>query len=302
MLIEIKSITKYFGKNLGVSDITFNGKEGDILGLLGQNGSGKSTTMKMIVGYLTPSNGQIFIGGYEMSQFPHETKSMIGYLPENNPLYHNMYVREYLEFMGSINGIKKNNLNHRINKLITKCGLDSVIGKKISSLSKGFKQRVGLSQALLHNPKILILDEPTTGLDPNQIIEIRNLIKDISKDKFVLISTHIMQEVDSLCNRVIILKEGKSILNETLESIKEKALNIVSIHIKEDITSDIFHEINGIKKIKKSNSNFLLYHEYKTDIREQLFNFIKSKNLTLLEMKKNPPNIEETFFNLTHST
>ena len=213
MSIEVKNLSKFYGEQAAVNDISFSIHKGEIVGFLGPNGAGKSTTMKILTGFIPATSGEVKICGMEVDVDSLETRKKIGYLPENNPLYLDMYVREYLEFVGKI--YKVPNLKARIDEMIQQVGLEVEQNKKIGMLSKGYRQRVGLAQAIIHDPEVLILDEPTTGLDPNQLVEIRELIKRIGKSKTVMLSTHIMQEVEAICDRVIIIKSGKIVANST---------------------------------------------------------------------------------------
>jgi ABC-2 type transport system ATP-binding protein len=231
--IVVKELTKFFDKQIAVNNISFEAHPGRILGFLGPNGAGKSTTMKMITGFLSPNHGEIFVAGINTKLENINAKQKIGYLPESNPLYYDMYVKEYLSFIGEIYGIK--NLSNRIIEVIEATGLQKEQHKQIGQLSKGYKQRVGLAQAIIHNPEVLILDEPTSGLDPNQLIEIRNLIKELGKTKTVILSTHIMQEVEAICDDVIIINKGKIVANsslkELLESHQEKTLEPIFVKL-----------------------------------------------------------------------
>ena len=219
MSLSVKNITKQYKKQIAVDDISFEIKSGEIVGFLGPNGAGKSTTMKIISCFIPPTKGTVTVCGFDVSNDDLKVKKKVGYLPESNPLYYDMYVKEFLSFIASLHKI--NNQKERIKEMIEMVGLQNEQHKKIGTLSKGYKQRVGLAQAMIHNPEVLILDEPTSGLDPNQIIEIRELIKNFGKDKTVLLSTHIMQEVESMCDRVIIINEGKIVADDSVESIKE---------------------------------------------------------------------------------
>lgn len=220
MSIVVEHLSKSFAGQKAVDDVSFEGKEGRILGFLGPNGAGKSTTMRMLTGFLTPNEGSVKIAGFDMRSAPIDAKRNIGYLPESTPLYTEMYVKEFLSFVGQTYQVK--HLSHRITDVIKMVGLIPEQHKKIGSLSKGYRQRVGLAQAILHNPKVLILDEPTTGLDPNQLAEIRKLIKDLSIDKTVILSTHIMQEVEAICDDVIIITKGKIVANAPLSDLKKQ--------------------------------------------------------------------------------
>ncbi|MEY3127067.1 MAG: hypothetical protein RL273_1238, partial [Bacteroidota bacterium] len=212
MSIEVKNLFKYYGEQAAVCDISFSVKKGEIVGFLGPNGAGKSTTMKIMTGFIPASSGEIHICGMKVDVENLETRQIIGYLPENNPLYTEMYVREYLEFVGRIYKIK--NLKNRVSEMIQTLGLELEQNKKIGSLSKGYRQRVGLAQAIIHDPQVLILDEPTSGLDPNQLVEIRELIRKIGEEKTVILSTHIMQEVEAICDRIVIISKGKIVAND----------------------------------------------------------------------------------------
>lgn len=229
MSIKIQNLTKVYGTQKAIDNISFEINSGEILGFLGPNGAGKSTTMKILTGYLPASSGSARVLNVEVSTDSLEVKQQIGYLPEHNPLYLEMYVKEFLEFVGSLYGLKSDNLKNRVIEVIDLVGLQIEQHKKIGELSKGYRQRIGLAQALIHNPEVLILDEPTTGLDPNQLVEIRNLIREVGKNKTVILSTHIMQEVEALCDRVIIINKGKIVIDETMESLKKKNSNLETI-------------------------------------------------------------------------
>lgn len=228
MSISVQSLTKIYGTQRAVDQISFDIKKGEIVGFLGPNGAGKSTTMKMITGYLPPTDGRAVVAGFDVSEKPMEVRKRLGYLPEANPLYFDMYVREYLEFSAGIHQLgalaKK-----RIEDIIAQTGLNKEAHKKIGMLSKGYKQRVGLAQALLHQPEVVILDEPTSGLDPNQIVEIRELITRMGQEKTVLLSTHIMQEVEAMCSRVIIINNGKIVADESLNNLKKKGESLEAV-------------------------------------------------------------------------
>ena len=224
MSIAIQKVNKFYGKQQALTDVSFSLKKGEIVGFLGPNGAGKSTLMKIITCYLQQDNGKVHVCDLDTEEQYLQVKEKIGYLPEQNPLYTDMYIKEYLNFVGEI--YKVDNLNNRIAEIIKQTGLNSEQSKKIGELSKGFKQRVGLAAALIHNPEILILDEPTTGLDPNQLVEIRNLIKEVGKDKTVLLSTHIMQEVDKMCNRFIIINKGKIVDDQLISNYQKNNIDL----------------------------------------------------------------------------
>src|SRR5690349_5480219 len=229
MSLYVKSLTKIYGQQKAVNNISFAVGEGEIVGFLGPNGAGKSTTMKIATGYLPPTEGEVVVGGFDVVENPMQVKQITGYLPEHNPLYLDLFVHEYLGFIGKLYGLRGATLQHRIGEMIELCGLTREQNKKIEALSKGYRQRVGLAQALIHDPKVLILDEPTSGLDPNQLAEIRKLIKDISKNKTVIFSTHIMQEVQALCDRVIVINKGKIMADDALTSILKRSSGKVSV-------------------------------------------------------------------------
>jgi ABC-2 type transport system ATP-binding protein len=227
--IAVSGLTKQYGTQLAVNNVSFTIQPGEIVGFLGPNGAGKSTTMKILTGYLKPSSGDISVGGFSLLSDPMRAKQTLGYLPEHNPLYLDMYVKEFLSLVGKLYGMSGKQLVDRRQEIITLCGLEQEQSKKIGLLSKGYRQRVGLAQALIHNPSTLILDEPTTGLDPNQILEIRSLIKNISQDKTVLFSSHIMQEVEALCDRVIVIRKGQIVADSTLIDLKKRGESLEEI-------------------------------------------------------------------------
>lgn len=220
MSVKVQQLTKVYGEQIAVHSIQFEITKGEIVGFLGPNGAGKSTTMKIISGYIPPTSGQAFVCGLDVSENELAIKSRIGYLPESNPLYHDMYVREYLEFLAGVHKLGSKSAS-RVDEMILQTGLTKESKKKIGELSKGYKQRVGIAQAMLHNPEVLILDEPTSGLDPNQIVEIRELIRHFGKEKTVILSTHIMQEVEAMCNRVILINQGNIVADQTLPDLKQ---------------------------------------------------------------------------------
>lgn len=297
MSVELKGITKCFGSQKAVNNLSLSLKEGEITGFLGPNGAGKTTTMKMIAGLLSPDSGSIEIMGKDIAQYGLEARKLIGYLPENNPLYLDMYVKEYLTYIAHLY-LNKNECASSVENVIKITGLNKEKHKKISQLSKGYKQRVGIAQALIHDPKILILDEATTGLDPNQIIEIRNLIKNVGKDKILLLSTHIMQEVEAICDRVIIIKDGEIITDEKKNSISHisESLNIV-IEFVEEIEVSSLLEIKGIINAEKHDSQILV--EANSDIREDIFHFAIKNNLSIKELHLVKEDLESIFTNLT---
>ena len=277
MSIVVKSISKSYGSQLAVNDVSFTVSTGEIVGFIGPNGAGKSTTMKIITGTLSPDKGEVLIKDKPVGENLKSIRKIIGYLPENNPLYPEMYIREYLEYVAGLYQIRGIQRKEHIKRVIEMTGLSPEAHKKIGSLSKGYRQRVGLSQALIHDPEILILDEPTTGLDPNQLVEIRKLISNIGMQKTVLLSTHILQEVEAICDRVIIINQGKILADDKSASLKEKGAGTFrTIHVELDAAADpeIWKQLSAIQNVKPLEGNqFLLETSEKNDIRGEIFNF-----------------------------
>ncbi len=303
MSIIVQGVTKFYGEQKALDNISFEVKTGEIVGFLGPNGAGKSTMMKIITGFIPASSGKVSVNGLAVEADNLDVKKQIGYLPENNPLYPEMYVREYLGFVASIykTGISR---KKQTDDIIELTGLAPEQNKKIGSLSKGYRQRVGLAQALIHNPAVLILDEPTTGLDPNQIIEIRNLIKEAGKEKTVMLSTHIMQEVEALCGRVIIIDNGVIVADEEkskIYSIIKRPKQIIQVEFDKEIANSFFENIENVSSVKKINNNkWVLEAEGNEDIRPSVFNFAVKNNLTVLSMNKEESNLEDVFRQLTN--
>lgn len=302
MSILLKNISKRFGDQWAVNEISFQINSGEVLGFIGPNGAGKSTTMKMITGYLPPTSGEIFVNGLNIREQTMQIKKIIGYLPENNPLYYEMYVREYLLYAAGLYGIKGKTASSRVNEIIELVGLMPERHKKIGKLSKGYKQRVGISQALIHDPQVLILDEPTSGLDPNQIIEIRNLISNVGKEKTVMLSTHIMQEVEAICDRVIILDEGKIKADKVASEIgrDKQSGQTIQIELETHASPEIWKEIDGIDDVRELPGNiYLLATSLSKDIRSAIFQFAVEQKLTVLSLNKKEKSLEEVFMELT---
>ncbi len=300
MDITINGLTKSYGEQLAVNNISFSLKKGEIVGFIGPNGSGKSTTMKSICGILTPDSGEIVIGDEQITDSKTiSIKKHIGYLPENNPLYYEMYITEYLKYTGKIYQIK--NLDQRIEEIIKLTGLTPERHKKIAQLSKGYKQRVGLAQALIHDPEILILDEPTTGLDPNQLVEIRSLIKSFSKNKAVLLSTHILQEVEAICDRVIIINKGTIVSDGKTENITGKfETQTIKVEFKNSITPDELKIIEGVIDVKADSENiFYLESKQDDDLREKVFQFAMKNKNSILELQTIKQSLEDVFRQLS---
>ena len=299
MSIEVKNLSKFYGEQAAVNDISFSIKKGEIVGFLGPNGAGKSTTMKILTGFIPSTKGQVQICGMEVDVDSLETRKKIGYLPENNPLYLDMYVREYLEFVGNI--YKVPNLKQRVNEMIHQVGLEVEQNKKIGMLSKGYRQRVGLAQAIIHDPEVLILDEPTTGLDPNQLVEIRELIKRIGKSKTVILSTHIMQEVSAICDRVIIIKQGKIVADDKAEDLQfEENKQVVYVEFEGDFSKNQLKKMSGITTIENVGENaWLIESDNSLDLRKFIAQFAQKNNLLVLTLRKEEKTLEEVFKELT---
>ncbi len=299
--LQVKNLTKKFDRQIAVNDLSFTVDKGEIVGFLGPNGAGKSTTMKIITGFTSPTSGSVDVMGVDVQKSPLKVKQQIGYLPEHNPLYGDLYVREYLAFVGRIHQLNGSKLKKRIDDIISLVGLTKEQNKKISYLSKGYKQRVGLAQALLHNPKVLILDEPTSGLDPNQLSEIRAVIKKISSEKTVIFSTHIMQEVKALCDRLIIINDGKLIIDDKIENISiptEKRK--ISVEFKNPVEKVFFSNIEGIEELQRKNqTSFDIYSNTNSDIRPAIFKKAVELNQIILEMKSEEIPLENIFHKLT---
>ncbi len=304
MSIVVKEVTKFFGQQKALDNVSFVVKTGEIAGFLGPNGAGKSTMMRIISGFLPADAGRVLVNDLEAEADSTEVRKIIGYLPENNPLYPEMYVREYLGFVASIykSGIP---VRKQVNNIIEVTGLAPEQKKKIGSLSKGYRQRVGLAQALIHDPSVLILDEATTGLDPNQIVEIRNLIREAGREKTVLISTHIMPEVEAICDRVIIIDKGVIVADEdksNIYSVLRQSKQIVRVEFDRDIASIELPGNPAVSKIQKLRGNiWVVEAEGEEDIRPAVFNFAVRNGLTVLSLQKNETNLEEVFRHLTGS-
>lgn len=306
-MIEVKDLTRYYGENRAIHNVSFEVKKGEILGLLGPNAAGKTTTMKILTCYMPPTSGEATVADFDIWNQPMEIKKLIGYLPENPPLYSDLKVREYLDFVGRIKGIPAAQRKSAIDTAIGKAALGSVQNQVVGNLSKGFKQRVGLGQALLNDPKILILDEPTVGLDPRQIIEIRELIKSLGGDHTIILSTHILPEVEMTCGRVVIINEGEVVAEDSptnlTRRLKGTERTVLEIDGDEKIAMGIFSNISEIQKVDKkkdSKTNRLRYIlETSTDIRSDLAKALVSKGLGLYELRSETYSLEEIFLHLT---
>ena len=307
-MIEVKNVTKKYGKFVALDDISFNIKEGEIVGFLGPNGAGKSTTMNIITGYIESSSGEVIVNGYNVSKKPKKAKQQIGYMPENVPLYTDLTVKEFIKYMAELKLVDRKNRKEAISKVIKDTGLIEVENKLIKNLSRGYKQRVSLAGALIGNPKILILDEPTVGLDPKQIAEIRNLIKSLGKEHTVILSSHILSEVSQICEKVIIINSGKIVAVDTPENLENKVKNSNSILVTvEDIENKAEKVIKDIDEIEKSElvknnedgtKQYLINAEEDKDIRKKIFEKFAKEGITIFELKKIETTLEDAFMEL----
>ncbi|WP_461833556.1 ABC transporter ATP-binding protein [Desulfothermus sp.] len=306
-MIEVKDLTKYYNKFLALDKISFKVSRGEIVGLLGPNGAGKTTTLRLLTGYLKPTSGSIKVKKYNIIDDYLKIKAIMGYLPESVPIYKNLMVYEYLSYVGAIRGIDKKNLLSKIKSVANRCQIKDILEKDIGDLSKGLLQRVGLASVLLHDPEVLILDEPTTGLDPNQILEIRDLIKEIGKKKTVILSSHILSEVEATCSRVIIINKGKIVADGTPSELKEKYLGktIINLSLKKanfDHVKNCFQgieEIIAINLIEEKDDTLDIELTLKNDIREKIYNIIKQRDWIILEFSKKKTSLEKIFKEIT---
>ena len=300
MSITVSNLTKLYGTQKAVNNISFTINKGEIVGFLGPNGAGKSTTMKIITGYIEANSGKAEVCGEMVDTNSLNTKKKIGYLPEANPLYFDMYVREYLEFVAGVHGIQ--NVKSKIEAVIGTVGLKLEANKKIGQLSKGYKQRVGIAAALIHDPEVLILDEPTSGLDPNQIIEIRDVIKNLGKNKTVLFSSHILQEVEAICDRVIIINRGVIVADDTLSNLQKGNNDIHFVHVqfKENIEIAILKNLQDVIAVEElQTSNFKLQTTNPESVRKQLLELSLKNNLNIVSLQSETNSLEDIFRNLT---
>jgi ABC-2 type transport system ATP-binding protein len=312
MSIKIENLTKYYGNFLAVKDISFEVKTGEIVGFLGPNGAGKTTTMKLITTYLSQNGGKIYVDGIDTETDSLAVRKKIGYLPEQNPLYSDMNVIDYLKYAAELQSVEKSQINDAVKKMVRVCGLEDVKHKDIGELSKGFRQRVGLAQAMIHNPEVILLDEPTSGLDPNQIIEIRKLIRDLGKQKTVILSTHILQEVQAVCDRVIIINNGQIVADGTTDSLQKKFQGQLKLSLtlkkdpkagKEKILS-LFESVNGVEKVKVVSEdndvwNIDIMANKGSDVRDAVFKKVVSSELVLLNLHQEETSLEDIFRKLT---
>ena len=298
MSIEVKNLFKYYGEQAAVRDVTFSVAKGEIVGFLGPNGAGKSTTMKILTGFISASSGEVKVCGMPVDVDSLDTRRKIGYLPENNPLYLDMYVKEYLEFVGKIYHVK--NLKARVKEMIKAVGLELEQDKKLGALSKGYRQRVGLAAAIIHDPEVLILDEPTSGLDPNQMVEIRELIKKIGKSKTVMLSTHIMREVEAICDRVVIINKGQIVADDTASHLQiDLSHQTVYAEFDGTVSKAMLSKIKHVGKVEKVNNGWLLETTDEVDLRKVIAQHAQQNNLLVLTLKTEEKTLEEVFKELT---
>ena len=300
MSVKVQDLSKLYGAQRAVDSISFEAKKGEILGFLGPNGAGKTTTMKILTCFIPQTSGQAEVCGFNVETQPLEVRQQVGYLPEHNPLYKDMYVKEYLEFVAGVHQLS--NKRKRVAEMIDRVGLGVEQNKPIGALSKGYRQRVGLAQAMLHDPSVLILDEPTSGLDPNQLVEIRRVIKDLGKEKTVIFSTHIMQEVQALCDRVMIINNGKIVANDTIDVLQNriKGENLVTVEFLQNVDNQKVAKIKAVSSVKiLSPHRFQLASALNVDIRPDVFKFAVDNGLTLLEMRQEVYSVEDVFQELT---
>jgi ABC-2 type transport system ATP-binding protein len=306
MSIHISGLTKTYGSQHAVNNISFSVEEGGIVGFLGPNGAGKSTTFKIVTGYVPPTKGQVLVNGLSVTEQTHEVKKIIGYLPEHNPLYLDMFVHEYLHFIGKLHGLSGVFLRKRVGQMVERCGLVAEQNKKIETLSKGYRQRIGLAQALLHDPKVLILDEPTSGLDPNQLVEVRKLIKEVSENKTVIFSTHIMQEVEALCERVVIINKGEIVTDDSLRALMQGQQQVAYLaEFEGDVATQTIAEMEGVAHVvalpvTAGRSTFRVVPMPGADVRAMLFRAAADRQLLLSGLRQEERTLEDLFQQLTN--
>ncbi|GAB3896264.1 gliding motility-associated ABC transporter ATP-binding subunit GldA [Spirosoma agri] len=304
MSIRVQNLTKEYNSQKAVNQISLTVQPGEIVGFLGPNGAGKSTTMKVATGYLSPTDGTVEVNGFDVRTHPMDVRRSIGYLPEHNPLYLDLYVKEYLRFSGSLHGLRSSDLTRRVSDTVELVGLGREQHKRIGQLSKGYRQRVGLAQALLHNPPVLILDEPTTGLDPNQLAEIRQVIRDAGRDKTVLFSTHIMQEVEAVCDRVIIINRGQIVADGSLTQLRSASTGegiVVVAEFEQDLSRpDVLDTVAGVERVEAlGQGQYRITAGPNTDLRAAIFRLAADQNLTLVGLRQQESSLEGIFKELT---
>lgn len=302
MSLQVSQLTKLYGTQKALDEVSFSASPGRILGFLGPNGAGKSTTMKIITGYLSASSGSVEILGEDALEHPDKISPKIGYLPEHNPLYLDLYVREFLEFSGGLYGMKSSLVRARVKELVGKTGLSSEQHKKIGQLSKGYRQRVGLARALIHDPQVVILDEPTTGLDPNQLVEIRNLIREVAENKTLIFSTHIMQEVEAICQDVVIINRGKVLAASPLSELKAgSGQTELILETEEELELEWFEPLGKVRFGAKSKRELVIETSEPTETRKILMQLIAERSLSLNSLNQSKKNLETLFREITNA-
>lgn len=305
-MIKVKGLTKKYGDFLALQDASFEFKEGEVVGLLGPNGAGKTTLLRILVGFLKPTTGEIEIEGMDVNKAinAQKVKSKIGYLPEQAPLYEDMLVSEYLEFIGKMQGVSLDEIEDKVKTVVERCGLQEKKNSEISTLSKGYRQRVGIAQALIHNPKIVILDEPTTGLDPNQRIEIRDLIKEIGRERMVILSSHILSEVQSTCSRVLIINKGKIVADGSPEDLEKEGRGNTIINLEVEKNDEVLlskiKDITGVVDVEVKGNMLTVNTEREKDVRAEIAKAVVNGNFGLLGLEKKQTSLEDIFINLTN--
>ncbi|MEP0711797.1 gliding motility-associated ABC transporter ATP-binding subunit GldA [Algoriphagus sp.] len=302
MSLEVTNLSKLYGTQKALDQVTFSAKPGRILGFLGPNGAGKSTTMKIITGFLSADSGEVKVMRKDAIHAPKEVSRLIGYLPEHNPLYLDMYVREFLEFSGGLYGLSGHLLKSRTKEMLHRTGLEPEQHKKIGQLSKGYRQRIGLARALIHDPQVVILDEPTTGLDPNQLVEIRNLIQEVAKDKTLILSTHIMQEVEAICQDVVIINKGKILAADSLSNLKSNSEEtILILETEEELNLEWFEQVGNISFGTKGKMEVLVSTIDPASARKAILQVIQERSLNLISLNQSKKNLELIFREITNA-
>lgn len=302
MSVKVRNVVKVYGSQRALDNVSFEINTGQVVGFLGPNGAGKSTMMKIISCFIPATSGDVNVNGHDVVEKPVEVRKLIGYLPEHNPLYLDMYVKEYLSFIAGIHHLPKNKIETRVEEMISITGLTLEQKKKIGALSRGYRQRVGLAQAMIHNPEVLILDEPTSGLDPNQLIEIRNLIKNIGKEKTVILSTHIMQEVEAICNRVIIINHGKIVADDNTQVLQKKMQKekIFVVEFDKPVSKSQVMSVSNVATAENVSGNlWRIKSKNNEDIRQQLFKYAVDNHISMIKMDMEEHSLEEVFHQLT---
>lgn len=302
MSLEVRQLTKIYGPQKALDNVSFQADRGQVLGFLGPNGAGKSTTMKIATGFLIPDFGDVKVNGISVLKHPKEVSRLIGYLPEHNPLYLDMYIKEFLHFIGGLYGMSGNALKNRTSELIDLCGLEVEAHKRIGQLSKGYRQRVGLAKALIHDPEVIILDEPTTGLDPNQLVEIRKLIKNISQNKTMILSTHIMQEVEAICEKVVIINRGKIVASDLLKNLKLDGGNsLLTLETEEELQLEWFENLGKVRYLGSSKNAISIAVQDAALSRKEILTILQEQNLSLVSLQQQERTLESIFQQITEA-